>query len=156
VKLIAVADIDRNSSTPSPGSDVQSLAKSMKDVGVLQPLLVRPSGDRYQLIAGARRLQAATVAGLRHVPCIVHDTDDVTAEHIRGSANLRGEAGAPSAAARREVGVGVAIELAASIEAASACLSLNAGDSRRTFSGRIARDLAGIELERAGRVARAL
>ena len=156
VRMIAVTDIDRHSALPSSGADVHTLAKSMKDVGVLQPLLVRPAGSRYQLIAGARRLQAAAVAGLRHVPCIVHDTDDATAEHLRGSANLRAEAAA--APARRETGVGgeVATELAESIEAASACLSLNAGDSRRTFTGRIAGDLAGIELERAGRVARAL
>jgi ParB family transcriptional regulator, chromosome partitioning protein len=51
------------------------LAESMKQLGVLQPLLVRAIGDRFELIAGERRLRAARLAGLSRVPVVVVQTD---------------------------------------------------------------------------------
>lgn len=52
------------------------LAASIKRHGILQPLLVRKAGDRFQLIAGERRLRSAKVAGLSEVPVRVMELDD--------------------------------------------------------------------------------
>src|SRR3989475_3152500 len=61
-----------------PG-DLEGLARSIKQVGVLEPLLVRPVGDRYEIIAGGRRYRAAADAGLLSVPCQIKDLDDIQA-----------------------------------------------------------------------------
>src|SRR5437879_4458016 len=61
-----------------PG-DLEGLSRSIKQVGVLEPLLVRPVGDRFEIIAGGRRYRAARMAGLQHVPCQVKDLDDLRA-----------------------------------------------------------------------------
>jgi ParB family chromosome partitioning protein len=54
------------------------LSASIKAIGVLQPILVRPSGDKFELIAGERRWRAARSAGLTAIPAIVRVTDDVS------------------------------------------------------------------------------
>lgn len=57
--------------------EIDQLATSLLDVGMLQPLVVRPlDADRYELVAGERRLRAALVAGLPLVPAIVRRTED--------------------------------------------------------------------------------
>lgn len=56
--------------------ELLSLAASIKSDGILQPLAVRQKGDKYELIAGERRLRAAMLAGLQAVPCIVTDVSD--------------------------------------------------------------------------------
>lgn len=54
------------------------LSDSVREIGVLQPVLVRPLGDgSFQLIAGERRWRAATRAGLAVIPAIIRDTDDL-------------------------------------------------------------------------------
>jgi ParB family chromosome partitioning protein len=58
------------------GDDLASLGESIKAHGVLQPLVVRQVGDRYQLIAGERRLRAARAVGLRAVPVTVVNFND--------------------------------------------------------------------------------
>lgn len=55
---------------------LQELAESIRQFGILQPLTVRPRGQEWELIAGERRLRAACLAGLTHVPCLVAETDD--------------------------------------------------------------------------------
>jgi ParB family chromosome partitioning protein len=54
---------------------LEELRDSIAENGVLQPLTVRRKGDRFELIAGERRLRAARMAGLFEVPCIVMDVD---------------------------------------------------------------------------------
>jgi ParB family chromosome partitioning protein len=54
------------------------LTSSVRAIGVLQPILVRPRGDEFELIAGERRWRAATRAGLSTIPAIVRVTDDVS------------------------------------------------------------------------------
>ncbi len=56
--------------------ELLTLASSIKSDGVLQPLLVREVGAKYELIAGERRLRAAMLAGLESVPCIVTEATD--------------------------------------------------------------------------------
>ena len=56
--------------------DLEELAESIKRNGLLQPILVRPVGDRYQIIAGERRWQACKMAGLKKVPVRVKEVDD--------------------------------------------------------------------------------
>lgn len=76
---IHVELIERNPYQPRKDFDQESLNElvdSIRQHGVLQPLLVRPLGDTYQLIAGERRLLAAKKAGLEAVPCRVLDVDD--------------------------------------------------------------------------------
>ncbi|MGN1004443.1 MAG: ParB/RepB/Spo0J family partition protein [Oscillospiraceae bacterium] len=55
---------------------LRELADSIKELGVLQPLTVRSLGREWELIAGERRLRAARLAGLTHVPCIVVEADE--------------------------------------------------------------------------------
>jgi ParB family chromosome partitioning protein len=52
------------------------LAQSIRANGIIQPLVVRPAGDRYQLVAGERRWRAAKLAGVRDVPVVVRDIPD--------------------------------------------------------------------------------
>lgn len=60
--------------------ELNLLRDSIAASGVLQPILVRPlKRGTYQLISGSRRLQAALMAGLRRVPCVVHNVNDDTA-----------------------------------------------------------------------------
>jgi ParB family chromosome partitioning protein len=59
----------------SPES-LQELADSIKEQGIVQPLIVRPQGDGFEIIAGERRWRAAQMAGLTEVPVIVRQADD--------------------------------------------------------------------------------
>ncbi|MEJ7655008.1 MAG: ParB/RepB/Spo0J family partition protein, partial [Chloroflexia bacterium] len=72
--LVPVANISANPYQPRSTMDaaeLESLAESIRENGVLQPLLVQPDGDNYRLIAGHRRLEAARSAGLDRVPVYV-------------------------------------------------------------------------------------
>jgi ParB family transcriptional regulator, chromosome partitioning protein len=55
---------------------LQDLTTSIEAVGVLQPIVVRPSGERYQIVMGERRVRAARSAGLERIPAIVRTTED--------------------------------------------------------------------------------
>ena len=59
-----------------PTNEITALADSISQNGILQPLSVRRINDKYELIAGERRLRAAKLCGFRTVPCIVHDMSD--------------------------------------------------------------------------------
>ncbi len=76
-----VSEIDISKITPNPDQPrkhfdheaLQELAQSIKEYGVLQPLVVTRQGDGYQIIAGERRYQASKLAGLAKLPVIVRD-----------------------------------------------------------------------------------
>jgi ParB family chromosome partitioning protein len=57
-------------------ANIAELAQSIKEKGVIQPLLVRRKGDFYELIAGERRWRAANMLGLKELPVIVKEVDD--------------------------------------------------------------------------------
>jgi ParB family chromosome partitioning protein len=76
---IALDRIDPNPEQPRQHIDPQKLselAKSMTEQGVVQPILVRRLGSRYQIIAGERRWRAAREAGLEKVPVVVRQAED--------------------------------------------------------------------------------
>ena len=78
VAQVAIAKIDPNPVQPRTTFDPEALgelAASIRADGVLQPLLVRPSGDRYTLIVGERRLKACRLAGMTTVPAIVREIE---------------------------------------------------------------------------------
>src|SRR5271157_6668538 len=58
------------------GDRLAELAQSIRANGIIQPLVVRKAGDRYQLVAGERRWRAAKLAGLDRVPAVVQDVPD--------------------------------------------------------------------------------
>lgn len=55
---------------------LQELAASIRQKGVLQPLIVRPKGDRFEIVAGERRWRAAQIAQLHELPVLIRDFDD--------------------------------------------------------------------------------
>jgi len=67
------------------------LAASIRKQGLLQPLLVRPRGEGYELVAGERRYRAAQLAGLQEVPVVVRDLDDREALELALVENLQRE-----------------------------------------------------------------
>ena len=67
------------------------LAASIREHGVLQPILVRPAGDDYEIIAGERRWRASKLAGKQTIPSIVERFDDATALEIALIENLQRE-----------------------------------------------------------------
>ncbi len=76
--LVKLTSIEPNGEQPRKKFDeeaLQELADSIKEYGVLQPLLVKKTGDTYQIIAGERRWRAAKLAGLKEVPVIIREYD---------------------------------------------------------------------------------
>ena len=78
VRMLPIGQIDPNREQPRRSFDedaLKELAASIEAVGVLQPIIVAPSGDRYTIIAGERRYRASRLAGLSEIPAIVRDWD---------------------------------------------------------------------------------
>lgn len=76
---IPIGDIFPNAKQPRTEFDEDELAElvhSVKEFGLLQPIVVRPAKDGYELIMGERRWRASSKAGLKHIPAIVRDTSD--------------------------------------------------------------------------------
>lgn len=74
-----IADIDYNSLQPRLHYDQESLEElksSIREKGILQPILVRPKGDRFEIVAGERRFRAAQAIGLQDVPVVMRDVSD--------------------------------------------------------------------------------
>lgn len=68
--------------------DLQELTDSVKSQGVIQAITVRRVGDRYEIVAGRRRFEAASQAGLETVPAVVKDLDDLEAINLSFQENL--------------------------------------------------------------------
>ncbi|MCA9080981.1 MAG: ParB/RepB/Spo0J family partition protein [Planctomycetaceae bacterium] len=92
LRQIPIGQITRNPFQPRQIFDQESLgelASSIREHGVLQPLIVRAVESGYQLVAGERRWQAAQKAGLTNVPCRVVDVIDKTACEFALEENLK-------------------------------------------------------------------
>lgn len=104
--MLSVYDIDSNPFQPRQEFDdaeIRSLADSIVAHGLLQPIVVRRMGPRYQLVAGERRLRAAIIAGLSQVPAQVREVNERGMAEIALVENLQ----------RRDLG---ALEKAASFQ----------------------------------------
>ena len=94
VRHVPVGRIEANPENPRllfEESALDELAASIREHGVLQPVLVRPMGDGYQLVAGERRWRAAIRAGLETIPALVEELDDDAALEIAVIENLQRE-----------------------------------------------------------------
>ena len=69
--------------------DLKELAASIKEHGVIQPIIVRQVGDKYEIIAGERRYKASQLAGKSTIPCMVRELDDVKSSKIALLENLQ-------------------------------------------------------------------
>lgn len=76
VPVNAVSPNPKQPRTRFDDEGIGSLARSIREVGILQPIVVRKAGAGYELIAGERRLRAAKLAGLATIPVVVRDTHD--------------------------------------------------------------------------------
>src|SRR3954453_20480022 len=79
VREVEVARIRPNPSQPRTHFDeeaIAELAQSIAERGVLQPILLRPDGNDFQVVAGERRWRAAQRAQLHTIPAIVRDVDE--------------------------------------------------------------------------------
>jgi ParB family transcriptional regulator, chromosome partitioning protein len=77
--------------TRFPEEGLEELARSLRTSGIIQPLLVRPKGRRFQLIAGERRWRAAQRAAISRVPVVVRDVDEESALEMTLVENLQRE-----------------------------------------------------------------
>ena len=76
-RLIPIDRIDPNPNQPRQVmGDLSELIASIAEQGVIEPLVVRPRGDRFQIVAGERRYQAAVQVGLRELPVVIRDVDE--------------------------------------------------------------------------------
>jgi ParB family chromosome partitioning protein len=76
ILFLDVNDIKPNSQQPRksfPEDKIEELARSIETHGIIQPIMVRPAGEGYEIVAGERRWRAARKASLKQVPCIVRE-----------------------------------------------------------------------------------
>jgi len=94
IRTVLADKIIANSFQPRhtfPEEGMEDLVRSVKDCGVVQPLLVRRKGDSFELIAGERRLRAAKAAGRTEVPVIILEADDRQSLELALIENLQRE-----------------------------------------------------------------
>ena len=92
VKYLYLDDIIPNRFQPRENFDEQALkelAVSIKEHGVIQPIVVRQIGEKYEIIAGERRYKASTMAGLTKIPAIIKNLDDKESSKVALIENLQ-------------------------------------------------------------------
>lgn len=93
-QTLRITEIEPNREQPRKKFDdesISALAESIKQHGILQPLLVRPYGSGYQIVAGERRWRAARMLGLSEVPVQIKDLSDLEAMQLALIENLQRE-----------------------------------------------------------------
>lgn len=89
ISMLAVDMLHRRKDArPLNDAILPSLCDSIEEIGVVNPIRVRRDGDGYEVIAGAHRFAACDLIGLRQVPCIIVDDDDLHAELAMIDENL--------------------------------------------------------------------
>jgi ParB family chromosome partitioning protein len=94
VREIAIADISPHPDQPRRHFDDDALAELAESIGlrgVLQPIVVRPVGSKFQIVAGERRWRAAQKAHLHQIPAIIRDYDDSAALEVALIENIQRE-----------------------------------------------------------------
>ena len=92
--MVKLSKVEPNREQPRKNFDedsLQELAESLKQFGMLQPILVQNRGDDYEIIAGERRWRAAKIAGLKEVPVIVRELTDQEIVEISLIENIQRE-----------------------------------------------------------------
>lgn len=92
ILYISVDDIIPNRFQPRLAfneNELNELASSISKYGVIQPIILRNIGNKYEIIAGERRYKASCLAGLKKVPAIINNTDDNTSAEIALLENLQ-------------------------------------------------------------------
>lgn len=90
--VVRISDVEPNTEQPRKNFDAEelaSLADSIAEYGLIQPITVRRIGDRYKIIAGERRWRAARMAGLSEIPVSVISADDKKASEIALVENIQ-------------------------------------------------------------------
>ncbi len=76
-RMIPIDLIDPNPNQPRQVmGDLSELMASISEKGIIEPLVVRPRGERFQIVAGERRYQAAVQLGLKELPAVIRDVDE--------------------------------------------------------------------------------
>jgi ParB family chromosome partitioning protein len=89
-RMVPIEDIDPNPDQPRRSmGELAELTASIREKGLLEPILVRVRDGRFQVVAGERRYRAALDAGLAEVPCIVKDLTDAEAMEVALVENLQ-------------------------------------------------------------------
>ena len=89
-RMIPVEEIEANPDQPRQEiGDLSELVASVREKGILEPLLVRPRGGRFQIIAGERRYRAALEVGLDELPCVVRESSDAETMELALIENLQ-------------------------------------------------------------------
>jgi len=89
-RLIPIDQIDPNPNQPRQVmGDLSELISSISEKGILEPLVVRQRGGRFQIIAGERRYQAAVQIGMRELPAVIREVDDAEVIELALIENLQ-------------------------------------------------------------------
>jgi ParB family chromosome partitioning protein len=89
-RLVPIDQIDPNPNQPRQVmGDLSELMASIAEKGVIEPLIVRQRGSRFQIIAGERRYQAAVQVGVRELPVVIRDVDDIEVIELALVENLQ-------------------------------------------------------------------
>ena len=89
-RLLPIDQLDPNPNQPRQVmGDLSELVASISEKGIIEPIIVRRRSDRFQIVAGERRYQAAVQAGLTEVPAIIRDIDDDEVTEIALIENLQ-------------------------------------------------------------------
>jgi ParB family chromosome partitioning protein len=94
IKILNLGDIQPNPHQPRKDfqeKELKELCESIKEHGILQPIIVRQQGDFYQIIAGERRYQAAKLNDLKQIPAVIKDISDKEAFEIALVENIQRE-----------------------------------------------------------------
>jgi len=76
-RLVPIEEIDPNPNQPRQVmGDLSEMIASIAEKGIIEPLVVRQRGERFQIVAGERRYQAAVQVGLRELPVVIRDVDE--------------------------------------------------------------------------------
>ena len=94
IQYVNIEDIQPNPDQPRDHFDekaIKNLAISIKEYGIINPIIVKHKENKYEIIAGERRYRAAKLAGLEEIPIIVKEIDELKIEEIALIENLHRE-----------------------------------------------------------------
>jgi signal transduction histidine kinase len=148
---VRLIDIKKIKVTGSVEDTVEqaALTRSIRQYGVLQPLLLRVRQGRYELVAGAKRLRAAAAAGLTEVPCLMHEADDARARNLAEATNLsdaRGQARFEGGGETSRLDLPAVHELERYLQTMTSCLQM-VTDPNRPLRDRVMMELMRAEVQ---------